>query len=349
MNRRRSGESAYARAEHREIAGRYARKRRERHGKSPPPEIRLAELRWLFAHRLGYPADDPRVQERIDQLGSRLQWSADKIGNAIELTLSEKFLGSIRTIRCFDVSKAEVEALYGYLRQERQNRRRRASRAREIARRGPKLNPRAAAIAAMLSAEWMPISVLVEQASGDLAFVNENGCVLERGSLERAVRRAVKHLVEGAKIAEGEEFRRPDGTKARNVRLRDPERISPVVRLPNCPQLAPDIGQANSPTTEMTKPRTGKSPDETGALSADVQMAASRGEPSRATDSGQRTTKQPHISINTAATDLSAASGAIVGDRHDAQAGAQRRPPFPVPDDDLGIPAFLRRTEKVKP
>jgi hypothetical protein len=89
-----------------------ARRRR----KGPPNNLRLGELRRLFLHRARRQGQgminaqaDVLIRKQIPDFESM---TADQLGDRIELTFEEKIGLSIRSIRCFDRPKADVQAYY---------------------------------------------------------------------------------------------------------------------------------------------------------------------------------------------------------------------------------------------
>ena len=299
------------------------RERSRSREKCAPIEIRRAELRRIFRGRLHAQTGDEPLKQQIDdavntEVGDHWLWAAGRLGKFLKLTLDEKRSLGIRTIRCCDVSPAEVAAIYARGRQERQNRRRRERRARAQAQEAAptpatSLPPRAEAIAGLLSLEYQPLPELADRAATLPPFLGDYGELLDKASMQRAARRAMDALLV-AGVAEEKREKRKSGTDMRLVRRAAGGAGFPVMRPPACPGGQDFRRTEHGRTTErpLNVPR--ENDDKQPVATADNEMAAPRAEQP---ENDGRTGV-----LSSAAMNLSAEAPA---------------------DDDLGIPDFLRR------
>lgn len=182
-------------AKRREIGLKYQRTARQRGNTN----LRWGELRRLFRER---GLHDHEVDNAIVDAVSHdvFQWSAEQLGQLVELTFREQISLGIRTFRAHDVSEATIREHYRGKRRHRDRVRKARDRAERPTRAKP-LSDRATALLAALSGQgWLSASELVNRSSTLRAFRNSRGRELDGNARRLAVHRAVKELTNETKI-----------------------------------------------------------------------------------------------------------------------------------------------------
>jgi hypothetical protein len=124
-------------------------------------------------------------------------WTADKLGNRVELTFKEKVKLNIRNIDCFDKPKHEVDAFFRKRRRERDAERKSLKRKAAKRKIKAKVFARSTVVLEILSTnEWMSTGEIADRANGKPEFAN-----LRWDAMRQAMGRAVRELVK-AKLAE---------------------------------------------------------------------------------------------------------------------------------------------------
>jgi hypothetical protein len=172
--------------------------------------IRMGELRRLFRYR--HHIRDQTVSsldldlQIHDKVGNPWEWTAEQLGNLVELTYEERTILAIRSFQCFDKTPAEVKAIQNARKRIRDRvgaseRRKRERETRAAARAmSVDLDDRKETLFIVIGQDWRSVAQIMVDVGHLPVWKMPDGKPLSGNSLRRVVNRQLSHLIEERQI-----------------------------------------------------------------------------------------------------------------------------------------------------